>query len=158
MLYRVLGHDSEAEDVAQEVIVRALGSAKKFRGDASQLEGWLTKITIYTARDTIRRRRVFRRFFTSTEVDADESPALLATVEQRETVKHTYKALRTMGADDRIAFSLRVIDKMSMLQVAEACGVSLSTAKRRVERARKRFEALAARDPALQDLVEGPRS
>jgi len=158
VLYRVLGSDSEVQDLAQEAVLCAMKAAPKFRGNASQLGAWLTSIAVNTARDNLRRRTLVRRFFSRDEDAADEAPAQLASVEQIQTVKRTYRVLSQMSADDRIAFSLRVIDKMTMEEVARACDVSVSTAKRRVEKARKRFSILAQRDPNLRELLEGGAS
>lgn len=153
VLFRVLGNDSEVADLGQEAVLCAMKAAPKFRGNSGQLGAWFTSIAVNTARDAIRRKSLFRRFFTSDDAGAERAQARLATVEQVETVKRTYAVLTRMSADDRIAFSLRVIDQMTMDEVAEACGISLSTAKRRVDKARKRFNVLASTDPTLRELL-----
>jgi RNA polymerase sigma-70 factor (ECF subfamily) len=66
--------------------------------------------------------------------------------------------LTTLPADDRIAFALRVMEGMELLEVAEACRVSLATAKRRIARAQRRFAELVARDPWLREHAPRGRS
>jgi hypothetical protein len=52
-------------------------------------------------------------------------------------------------------FALRYIDQMELTQMAEACGASLASIKRRLARAESRFSALARRFPALAPYLEG---
>ena len=65
-----------------------------------------------------------------------------------------------LSADGRIVFALRYMERMTVAEIAEMCGVSQGTVKRRLARARRRFFALAARHPALSELCseEDPRS
>lgn len=155
VLFRVLGNDAEIADLAQEAVLSAMKAAPKFRGESGQLGAWFTSIAVNTARDAIRKKQLFRRFFARDDSVSEHAQSRLASVEQVETIKRTYQVLEKMSADDRIAFSLRIIDQMTMDEVAETCGTSVSTAKRRVEKARQRFNLLASRDPLLADLLGG---
>jgi len=155
VLRSVLGTDSEMEDVVQEVVTRALDGASRFRGSSEQLRGWFTAIAVNTARELIRKRSRFHRWFSFASTETVELvPAHLASVEEIRAVRKTYSVLDSLSTDDRIAFVLRIIEQMTMDQVAEATEVSLSTAKRRVERARRRFELVAKRDPTLSEILE----
>jgi RNA polymerase sigma-70 factor (ECF subfamily) len=49
---------------------------------------------------------------------------------------------------------LRYIDGMELTAVAQACGVSLATIKRRLSRAQVTFSALAARQSVLVEWLE----
>jgi RNA polymerase sigma-70 factor (ECF subfamily) len=62
--------------------------------------------------------------------------------------------LGRLPVDDRIAFSLRFIEGLELTEVARACGVSLNTIKRRLDRAERRFVALAAREPSLREWLD----
>ena len=59
-----------------------------------------------------------------------------------------------MPVDERVAFSLRYIEEMSLEETAEACKVSLATVKRRLGKSRKRFAILAAKCPILLEWIE----
>jgi RNA polymerase sigma-70 factor (ECF subfamily) len=50
---------------------------------------------------------------------------------------------------------LRFIDGMELVEVADACSVSLATIKRRLARAQKRFSAMARTYPELDEWVSG---
>jgi RNA polymerase sigma-70 factor (ECF subfamily) len=155
VLERVLGGDDDLPDLVQEVFVRALTGARRFRGTSELLEHWLVKIAIHTARGLIRRRRVWRRFFSPSEVPPEVAASGKATFEQLEALRRTYAILDKLPTNERIALTLDLIDEMPILQIAEVCGVSRSTIKRTLHKARQRFEALVVLDPALRDLRGG---
>jgi RNA polymerase sigma-70 factor (ECF subfamily) len=58
-----------------------------------------------------------------------------------------------MPADERIAFALRFIDSMELQEIAEIVKVSLSTVKRRLQRAERMFLQKARQDALLSERV-----
>ncbi len=64
------------------------------------------------------------------------------------------RALDKLSADERIAFTLRYFEQLELKEVADAMDVSLSTVKRRLKAAEKRFVELAQKDPHLRDWLE----
>jgi RNA polymerase sigma factor (sigma-70 family) len=77
--------------------------------------------------------------------------------EVRASVKRATSVLAALPARDRTAFVERFVDGMKLRDMAEAHGVSLSTIKRTVSRAEKRFLTLTRRDPMLRDCLESSR-
>ena len=68
------------------------------------------------------------------------------------------RAASVLGAlptDDRVAFVERFVDGMKLRDMADAHGVSLSTIKRTLTRAEKRFLSLTRRDPLLRECLGG---
>lgn len=156
VLYRIMGPDSEIKDLLQDVFVAALGSFDKLR-DPDALRGWLIGIAVRKARKRILRRQRWRfiQFLPSDELP--EREALLPSAEVSEALRCTYAVLERMSADERVAFALRHVDGMELTAVAEACGVSLATIKRRLTRAQQTFTMLAAEHaPLLEWLAGGP--
>lgn len=151
LLWSLLGPEPEAEDVLQEVFIRALEGIDDLE-EPSRLRSWLTGIAVHTARGFIR-RRVRRRWLSFVE-ELPETPAPCATEEVNEATRCTFEVLREMSADDRVVFSLRFIEGMEMADVAVACDVSLSTAKRRSKDAERHFLTRARRVPALRSWIE----
>ena len=154
VLARVLGTDRELSDVHHDVFVRALGSVKDIAEPAA-LKAWITQVTVFTARTCIqkRSRRWWLRLLPPDEVPEQETPP--SSGEVNEAVQATYTVLEKLPADERIAFALRFVDGMELTEVALACGVSLATIKRRLARAEDRFLAMARRQPALKEWLEG---
>jgi RNA polymerase sigma-70 factor, ECF subfamily len=154
LIWSVLGPEPEAEDLLHEIFVRALEGIHGVE-DPSRLKSWLTGVTVYTAREWIRRRtrRRWLRFFD----DVPEIPQraqLTASEEVNEATRCTFTVLEAMSADDRVFFSLRFIEGLEISEIALACDVSVSTAKRRLKDAEKHFVSRARRHEALLPWLE----
>lgn len=154
LLWSILGPEPEAEDVLHEIFVRALEGIATVE-DPSRLKSWLTGITVYTAREWIR-RRARRRWLRFVE-ELPERSQPTASEEVSEATRCTFEVLRGMSPDDRVFFSLRFIEGMELAEVALACDVSISTAKRRLKSAEKHFVTRAKRHEALRPWLEEGR-
>ena len=154
VLVRVLGADLELPDLVQEVFLSAIGSIERLDRPES-LRGWLASIAVFTARGRLRRRNrwSFLHFLPSDELP--EIPADSACPEVGEALHATYRVLDRLPVEERIVFALRFIDGMELTEVAEACDLSVSTVKRRLTKATARFGAIARREPALIDWLDG---
>lgn len=154
LLYSLLGPDGEAEDLLHEVFLRALQGIGDL-DEPDKLRSWLTGITVHTAREHIR-KRVRRRWlsFVAELPEPPPPPVRVASEEVTEATRCTFEVLRGMTPDARVIFSLRFIEGMEMAEIAVACDVSLSTAKRRLKDAERLFLARALRFPALRPWIE----
>ncbi|GGI02941.1 sigma-70 family RNA polymerase sigma factor [Egicoccus halophilus] len=130
-----------ADDLTQEVYLRAMRSAERFRGDASA-RTWLLTIARNTAADEIRRRQRRRRLPPVTEAFA---PDHAGDVELRELVAH-------LDPDRRTAFVLTQLLELGYAEAAEICGVPIGTIRSRVARARQ--DLLARLDPARDQALD----
>jgi RNA polymerase sigma-70 factor (ECF subfamily) len=153
LIWSLLGPESEAEDVLHEIFVRALEGIDGVE-DPSRLKSWLTGITVYTAREWIRRRTRRRWLRFVDELPEPPQPIFTATEEVNEATRLTFDVLKAMAPDDRVFFSLRFIEGMELSEVAVACDVSVSTAKRRLKDAEKHFVTRAKRHEALVPWLE----
>jgi RNA polymerase sigma-70 factor (ECF subfamily) len=154
VLQWVMGIDDELQDLVQEVFVRAFDATRR-PSDPALLKSWLVSIAVFTARDCIRKRR--RRAWFRALVGR-------APTERRDTViddtgcdevKATRGILENLKADDRIVFTLRFMAGLELGEIADTCGISVATAKRRLRRARTRFELLSSRHPVLRERLAG---
>ncbi len=155
MLRRTLGYERHAdfEDLLHEVFVEALSSAHQLR-DAEALLSWLRTIAARSAIRTIRRRkaRSWLRFLQPDdlpEIEVDE-----ASPEIRQAYAAFYQVVSKLPPGEQLVFTLRHVEGMELLEVAETCTVSLSTAKRRLWKAEARFSRLAQQDPVLTSWIE----
>jgi RNA polymerase sigma-70 factor, ECF subfamily len=156
VLFRVLGQDDgEGGDLAQEVFVRAWRGIGKLR-DPAALRPWLTHIAIFTARSEIRRRK--RRRWLSLFASTPEAEAPYASADVREAASCVYRIFDRMPADERLPLALRLIDGLGLEETAAACGMSLPTVRRRLERAERRFFKLAQDYEGLAAWVEKRRA
>jgi RNA polymerase sigma-70 factor (ECF subfamily) len=153
VLIRLLGPGAHVGDLVQDVFVSAIDSIDSLERPES-LRAWLASIAVFRARAEIRSRARSRWFPLFASDDLPEMDAEVASPEIDEAVKTTYTVLEKLGADERIAFALRFVDGMELVEVAEACEVSLATIKRRLTRAQAKFVNIARTYPVLSEWLE----
>jgi RNA polymerase sigma-70 factor (ECF subfamily) len=157
VLVRVMGIDNNLGDMLHEVFIETFSNVRSIK-DGSCLKAWITSISIYTARQRIRRRMRRRAFWMNDIETVPDIPISGSNPEEREALRATYQILDAMPTDERIAFTLRFVEGMELEETAQSCRVSLSTIKRRLSRAESRFLAFSRRFPALvQWIREGDR-
>lgn len=150
-VWRLLGADPEHDDIVQQVFMRILRAGPSLR-ESDKLAGWVHAITVNTVHGELRRRQV-RRFFWR-----DSPPAMLhgdfvREVEMRDLLVRAKSVIDKLPPGERIAFMLHYVDRHSASEIAGLCGYSLSTAKRRLIGATRRFEAIVAASPELSRLL-----
>jgi RNA polymerase sigma-70 factor (ECF subfamily) len=149
LLVRLLGWDGELADLVHDVFVQALKSIPDFRSEIGSLRPWINRVTVHVARHAIRRRRSRRWLWTTDPAVMPEPADPGPQPEVVEALRRAYAVMDGLPLDERTAFTLRVIEQMPLAEVADACAVSPATCKRRVAKARARFERRAQRDPIL---------
>lgn len=151
-LYRVLGSNSEMEDLVQEAFLEIFKGLSGFRGEAS-LGTWIDRVTVRVAYAHIARRKPSS---VSLSVVSDVR-ARDATAEERvmsrEAARRLYSALDRVEPRQRIAYVLHVIEGRPIADVATAMESTAVLTKVRVWRARRAIEAHARRDPLLKSFV-----
>ena len=132
--YRLLGRDSEVDDLVQDVFLAAHRGLRSLRS-RDAIKGWLATVTVRQARRRLRARRVRIMLHLDSSPDYVEVVDESATSEQRTLVSQVYEVLDRLPVNQRIAWSLRHIEGESLERVAELSGCSLATAKRRIKAA-----------------------
>jgi RNA polymerase sigma-70 factor (ECF subfamily) len=150
-VWRLLGADPEHDDIVQQVFVKILRAGRNLR-ESDKLAGWVHAITVNAVHGELRRRQV-RRFF-----GRDNPPAILhgdfvREVEVRDLLVRAKSVIDKLPPAERIAFMLHYVERQSASEIAELCGYSLSTAKRRLASAARRFEAIVAASPELSRVL-----
>lgn len=137
----MLGSTSEADDVAQEAVLRAWRARDSCR-DAAARDAWLAQIT---RREVFRyaSRRSSRREDLGAESSGEDRAAHepLERVEQRIDV---IGALRALGALDRRLIALRYEHDLTYKSTADLLGMPEGTVKVRIHRVHKRLAAALA--------------
>jgi RNA polymerase sigma-70 factor, ECF subfamily len=166
-LYRVARSvtrdDSEAEDVVQEVYLRAFTNLGTFRGDSS-LATWLTRIALNEALGRLRRRRPTVELSTLDAESQDETriiqfPQMTANsdperaVAQREIRLLMERAIDELPEAFRIVFVMREIEELSVEETANFLNLPEATVKTRLHRARRLLREVLEEQlaPALAD-------
>jgi RNA polymerase sigma-70 factor (ECF subfamily) len=146
---RLLGRTADAEDVVHDAFVTAFESLDRVR-DATALRAWLVKVTIRHAHRRFRRRRLLQRLGFDAAPD-DASLAQLAapgcSVEVQAELSRLDRALAELPAKLRTPWLLRHVEGLELVDVANACEVSLATVKRRIAAAQARVDQHTAGVP-----------
>ena len=137
---RILGRESEVDDVVQDVFVSVFRNLEQVR-DAGAIKGWLATITVRTASRRLRKRRLKEMIGVSRDVASYNNLASSdATPEQRAVLNAVYRALDRLPARERLPWTLRYVEGEQLARVAELCGCSLATAKRRISAAHAKIK------------------
>lgn len=153
ILTRILGWHSELDDLTQEVFSRAFSRVDELR-EPSALRSWLGSIAVFVAREAIRRKRRRRWLLFLPQAETPDIPAVSASPEARAALRAFYEVVSTLDADTRIAFTLRFVEGLELVEVAELCEVSLATIKRRIKRGETEFYARGRTRVELMDWFE----
>lgn len=135
LLHRLVGNHEDAEDLAQDCLVKAYRSLRFYRGEGS-FAAWLGRIAVHLARDHHRRRG--RRAPTVTLEDEPEVPAG-TELSRRELEQRVGEAIDALPHELRAALVLRVLEGRDYADVARATGVKPGTARTQVMKARRRL-------------------
>jgi RNA polymerase sigma-70 factor (ECF subfamily) len=152
LLFRLLGPDSELEDTVHDTFVRALQSVHRLR-DPALLRSWLVGVAVVTARIRMQSRKRRRWLMLFPPEKLPERSIFAPSLEISEALRATFAILERLPPDERVAVVLRIVERMPMLDAAHACGVSLSTFKRRLRRGEEKFRELVMAEPRLRDWV-----
>ncbi len=147
---RIMGEPAEAEDMAQEIFLKAYRGLKGFKG-ASRFSTWLYSIASHHCLNHLqslrRRPSSYRRaaeHLNATNSDppvavervADGAPRADALLEQAELARIVQAELAHLTEDHRIILVLRDIQGLSYEEIAETLGLELGTVRSRLHRAR----------------------
>ena len=144
VLRRLGVHESDVEDVCQEVFVVIHRRLAEFEG-RSAVRTWVYGICVRTASDY--RKRAHRR----REIVTDAPPERVASGDPHEDLATRQKRqmlddiLAELDDDKRAAFVLYEIESLPMNDVAEALGCPVQTAYSRLHAARALVTASARR-------------
>lgn len=149
---RIEGSPRDVEDIVHDAFLRAFERLRDL-SDRSAFRGWLGSIVVHAVRSRMRRGKLLNllglgRASEPVDLDAIASPD--ASPHVRAQLAQIYALLRTLPADDRIAWTLRNIDGHELETVASLTRCSLATVKRRIART-QRFLDEHFVDPATKD-------
>ncbi len=168
---RLLGDRRDAEEVAQDALVRAFRAMHGYQRErvaTLRLRPWLASIAVNLARN--RRRRADDRqppnqlepmLDTGFDLPADARSGPERRADRRETQRELVEALLRLTPAVRAAVVLRHVDGLSVTETAEALGRPEGTIKAQVHRGlrelRATFETSALRQPTTPALARAAR-
>src|SRR5438477_2174260 len=149
----ILRNETDAEDVAQEAMLKAFANMRQFRAEA-RFSTWLIQITVNEA--LMRRRRgrtvVMEAIDDRRGEESDYAPRDFAdwreipseALERKEVRQKLAEALATLDRKYREVFVLRDMEQLNIQETADALGISVASVKTRLLRARLMLRDLLA--------------
>jgi len=129
---------TEAEDLAQETIYKALKSQHLYSGRGS-FEGWVYRIAYNLIVDGFRSRVPETRPINDLSDDVIAGDDVHAVTEKRSMVRCIHDEIDKLSNNDRRIISLKYISGLTHKQIAAEIGCSVDAAKMALSRARGRF-------------------
>jgi RNA polymerase sigma-70 factor, ECF subfamily len=152
--YSILQNEHDAEDVAQETVLKALKNLHTFRAE-SKFSTWLVSIALNEARGRLRHARLIE--FDSVDALPDEdsgefTPAVISdwrevpleALERKELREMLQKAVQALPELYREVLVLRDVQDFSIAETAAALGVNDGVVKTRLLRARLMMQKVLA--------------
>jgi RNA polymerase sigma-70 factor (ECF subfamily) len=156
---RMMGNDSDAEEVLQETFLNAFEKLGEFRGDAA-FNSWIYRIAANSALMRLRRKRRAPDTVTLGEPAGAGSPDLQAgpkfgedgayaepprsdwslraddALQNAQLGRAIEQSVTNLPEDYRVVFLLKDVDGLSNEQIAESLNLSVPAVKSRLHRAR----------------------
>jgi RNA polymerase sigma-70 factor (ECF subfamily) len=142
--FAILRTEADAEEVAQEAILKGFRGLRTFRGDA-RFSSWLLRIVMNEARMRLRRRReVSLELLRAPDNEDEYTPMELAdwreipveALAQKELAAHLEEAVAAVPELYREVLILRDIDGLNIGETSSELGISVPAVKTRLLRAR----------------------
>ena len=157
LAWRKIGDFHIAEDITQDTFLKVYQSLHTLK-DPNQFSGWIYVITANLCATWLRKKRIQTQPLEGTETtmiqeDAysrhvTEERSRTAVEAQREVVK---KLLATLKESERTVMTLYYLGEMKVEEISRFLGVSASTIKSRLRRARNR---LKEEEPMIKEALD----
>ena len=149
-ILRMVGDPVEAEEIAQDTLIRAYIHADKYR-EIAKFSTWLFTIATNLVRNQVRKKKRQPYMLTldpAPEHDdqipldpADPVADPTRLLEGRELGELIAQATAQIPEKYRVPFLLREVEQLSYEEIQQVTGLKLGTVRSRINRARTRFRA-----------------
>ena len=140
--YRMLSDAAEAEDVAQEALLRLWRIAPEWRNGEAKVSTWLYRVVTNLATGRLRKRRGVG-LDEAPEVE-DGAPSVVQTMIARDRMNALEAALSQLPDRQRQAVVLRHIEGLSNPEIAEAMEIGVEAVESLTARGKKGLAKLLA--------------
>lgn len=152
---RMVKRHEDADDIAQDVFVKAYTALENFRGE-SNIYTWLYRIAVNLSINHLRKQKV------RNAVDLDDYLPFLAkdaeqdsSIVRRENVSLIERAIDTLPDKQRAVFIMRYYDEMPYEQISAILGTSVGGLKANFHHAVKKVAAFVKKHHGAIRLEDG---
>ncbi len=132
----------DAEEISQDIFVKAFRSLKDFRGD-SKFSTWLYTIVTTSCITFLRKKKLQTHSLDNDHVfelaDSQDSGMRANQVEQKSRAAMVNDAIRMLGPEDAQIITLFYKGEQTLDEISRAMGIEPNAAKVRLHRARQRL-------------------
>lgn len=141
---RMLSDSAEAEDVAQETLLRTWKQAATWVPGKARIDTWMHRVALNLCYDRLRRRK---DTVNSDDIEImDDAAGPSAQLEQAQAAKALQSALAQLPERQRTAITLNYYQEMSNIEAAATMGVSIEAMESLLARARRTLRTLMSDD------------
>lgn len=136
-----------ADEAAQQTFVKAYLNLKKFRGE-SKFSGWLYRIAYRTSLDLIKKQKKLVPASSDYQFEKlTESEVKYEDVEHKEA--WVRDCINRLAADDAALIRMFYYEKLSLNDIADTTGNSLSNVKVKIHRLRNKLKEMLEEKPKI---------
>lgn len=137
-------NEMDAEDVTQEVFVKAFESIHGFKGE-SKVSTWLYRITVTKSLDFLRSKKRKKRFGYILSLFGEDNELAInppefvhpgVVAEKKQVAAALFKALKTLPEQQRVAFVLTRLEGLGHKEVSEIMGNTVPAVESLLQRAK----------------------
>lgn len=144
------GDREEAQDLTQEAFLKVFKNLKKFKGKSS-FYTWFYRIVVNACIDGMRRRQRRERIFSlwpsgqsrgessregmEGQPEIEETSNPMTTLSGKQVREEAQEALRSLSERQRVVFQLKVLEEMSIPEIAQVMKMAEGTVKSHLFRA-----------------------
>ncbi len=160
LCYRMVGDAREAEDAAQETLLRAYSQFHRYDPDRP-FKTWLFAIASHYCIDRLRKQRsgwlsLDDDLLAEGEMWRASTPGPEEIALRHERRDEVTTLLEQLAPKDRSAVVLRYWGDLSYVEIAAVCGTSVSAVKSRLHRARVALGRRMAAEPQRREARKAP--
>lgn len=152
---RMMGDSSEAEDIAQEAMLRLWNGADSWRGQGPGVAAWLTRVATNLCIDRLRKAR---RISGDEPPDSiDEAPPADALVDEDKQARAVRECIGKLGDRQRAAVILTYYEEQPNAAAADDLAMKIKAFESLLFRARKALKDCLEASPYI-DRATGDQS
>jgi len=154
---RIVKNREEAEEVSQDVFVKAYKNLENFKGD-SKFSTWIYKIAYYASLDVIKRNK---RQVKTDDIDSlydgdlENVQDTLKDLHEKERKKVINEAILKLNEEERIILTLFYFEELSIKEISKVVNLSDDNIKVKLFRSRKKLASILKHviEPRTIDLI-----
>ncbi len=141
IIWRMVGIHEEAEDLSQEVFIKAYHGLHGFRGDASFLT-WIYRIAVNLTLKHLRKKKL-RQILSLENIGltiSSRNPTPEQILETRETEERLIQAIERLPKRQKLVFNLRYFHKLPHAEIATILNRDVGTIKANYHQAIRKLQ------------------